>query len=360
MGRTEDELLSYRIAISKLVNSLSWGKRIVKPEPIDPDRTILRIDLRDVKWNAKIWERILEAYPYGLRVECRSTQFCSDCTESPLPYVRGDWFVAAASRPPLYHDVLQIPGTDAELEKLLRVDVEEDIRQERVARAGFNGSGVSRNNRLIERHESSYGAYWKSYDFGGSSGRQNLFEYPLGPMGKTSFSHDGGEIIFSLPNGLQGYMLVDGKGHRIDKGPTTIVSDPKQADRAVINGVSCMSCHSRGMIDKHDQVRESVMKNPNAFEKKDADTILALYPPTKDLDRLLHEDAVRFAQSVAATGGRVDGEGRIVGSDPVVNLALTFEQELDLPLAAAEVGVKVEVLVKAMDQSPALRARWGS
>ena len=72
-----------------------------------------------MKWNAKIWERILEAYPYGLRVECRSTQLCSDCTESPLPYVRGDWFVAAASRPPLYHDVLQIPGTDAELEKLL-------------------------------------------------------------------------------------------------------------------------------------------------------------------------------------------------------------------------------------------------
>ena len=49
VGRTEDELLSYRIAISKLVNSLSWGKRIVKPKPIDPDRTILRIDLRDVK-----------------------------------------------------------------------------------------------------------------------------------------------------------------------------------------------------------------------------------------------------------------------------------------------------------------------
>ena len=32
-------------------------------------------------------------------------------------------------------------------------------------RAGFLKSGVSDHNRLIERHESNYGAYWVSYDF---------------------------------------------------------------------------------------------------------------------------------------------------------------------------------------------------
>lgn len=353
-GWSNDELESYRMALSKLINSLSWGRRVVKPVPVDLEKTILRIDLRDYKWSDKVWNRILGANPYGVDPGTRASKYCSEATGCSLPYVRADWFVAAASRPPLYHDVLQLPQTDAELEKQLHVDVEENIRQEKVSRAGFNGSGVSRNNRLIERHESGYGAYWKSYDFGSSAGRQNLFEYPLGPAGASAFEHNGGEIIFSLPNGLQGYMLVDGKGNRIDKGPTSIVSDPKQGDRAVVNGLSCMSCHSKGMIEKSDQVRASVMQNPKAFEKKVADTILALYPTKMEMDKLMQEDAERYARAVAETGCRVDYQRRIIGSDPVVNLAHVFEREVDLPLAAAEVGVKVEVLVKTMDRSPAL------
>src|SRR5262249_22279227 len=137
-----------------------------------------------------------------------------------LPYVRADWFVAAACRPPLYHEILQLPGTEQELEKLLRVDVLETIRQEKVVRAGFNGSGVSRNNRLIERHESGNVVYWKSYDFAGNVGRQNLFAHPVGPADDdNSFRHDGGEIIFTLPNQLHAYLLADARGRRIDKGP---------------------------------------------------------------------------------------------------------------------------------------------
>src|SRR5581483_5223157 len=104
-----------------------------------------------------------------------------------------------------------------------------------------------------------YGSYWKSYDFAGNAQRKNLFSHPLGPGdGDSDFQHDGGELIFSLPNGLQGYLLIDAKGNRIDKGPVAIVSDPKQGDRQVANGISCMSCHARGMIDKADQVREHV------------------------------------------------------------------------------------------------------
>ena len=52
-GLSADELQSYRHALSKLVNSLSWDSRIVVPQPIDPAGTILRIDLRDYQWNEK-------------------------------------------------------------------------------------------------------------------------------------------------------------------------------------------------------------------------------------------------------------------------------------------------------------------
>src|SRR5262245_20922850 len=49
-GWSDDELASYRIALSKLVNSLSWGKRVIKPKPVDLASTIFRIDLRDYQW----------------------------------------------------------------------------------------------------------------------------------------------------------------------------------------------------------------------------------------------------------------------------------------------------------------------
>jgi hypothetical protein len=352
-GLSEDELQTYRNALSKLVNSLSWGRRVIVPEPIDPAKTILRVDLRDYRWNEKVWEQILAANPYGIDVSTADSTAAAEATQCKLPHVRADWFVASASRPPLYHEVLQLPSTDLELEQLLQVDVAENLRTERVARAGFNGSGVSRNNRLIERHDSPHGAYWKSYDFGGNADEQNLFAHPLGPTGENAFVHDGGELIFSLPNGLQGYMLVDGKGGRIDKGPTSIVSDPKMADRAVVNGLSCMSCHSKGMIAKSDQIRDVVSRQTVAFSPEERDLILALYPPKAEFNRLLKEDQDRFLAAVERTGA-TPGD-----TEPIVTLALRFEAELDIKLAAAEAGVPVTEFSRALEASQDLGRTLG-
>jgi tetratricopeptide (TPR) repeat protein/mono/diheme cytochrome c family protein len=353
-GLSADELQSYRHALSKLVNSLSWDSRIVVPQPIDPAGTILRIDLRDYQWNEKTWEAVLAANPYGIAADLDVAQQVYTTTQCRQPYVRGDWFVAAASRPPLYHEVLRLPDTLRELEKLLRFDAAEDIRQEKVTRAGFNSSGVSRNNRLIERHNSGGVVYWISYDFAGNVGRQNLFAHPLGPGdGETSFRHDGGEVIFSLPNGLQAYLLADARGKRIDKGPQAIVSDPRRPDRAVENGISCMSCHARGMIFKDDQVRPHVMENPAAFTREERDTILALYPPRETMTALLEKDARRFQDAVARTGAPLSA------SEPVVALALHFEAEMSLPLVAAEAGVTPNDLLRALEHSPRLAKHLG-
>jgi formylglycine-generating enzyme required for sulfatase activity len=353
-GLSEDELVSYRVGLSKLVNSLSWGRDVKVPEPLDPAKTIFRIDLRHYGWKPDTWDRLLAMNPYGVTYKTRKALSCYDMTESPLPYVRGDWFVHAASRPPLYHEILDLPATDMELEKLLHVDVAENIKNEEVARAAFNGSGVSRNNRLVERHKSVHGAYWKSYDFASNTGRQNLFQYPLGPGKKDNlFQHDGGEIIFSLPNGLQGYFLCDGEGKRLDKGPVSIVSDPRQGDRSVVNGISCMTCHNQGMIEKSDQIREHVAKNADGFNQKEVDTIKALYLPKKDFVRLVKEDAERFKKAVVATGAHLSK------TEPVFALAGAFEREIDLKMAAAEVGLECDELTKGLRKLPELARVFG-
>lgn len=346
-GVIEDDLETYRQALSKLVNSLSWHPRITRPLPIDPARTIYRIDLRDLQWSAPTWTRILAAYPHYLPVKSETMKRVAAATRTSLPYLRADWFVANASRPPLYHDILQLPLSDRELERQLRVDGALDIREDRVVRAGFNRSGIAKNNRMIERHDAGFGAYWRSYDFSENVGRQNLFEHPLGPQpAPNSFVHAGSEMIFHLPNGLLGYYLVDGNGRRLDRAPVEIVSDPKRPDKLVETGISCISCHVQGIIDKSDEIRAHVEKNSNAFSKEDVATIKALYPPEARFFGLAGEDGERFRKALAKTGVEQGGK------EPVLALTLLYEGELDLASAAAEVGLRPREFSAKLALSP--------
>ena len=161
-GLTEDELQTYRNALAKLINGVSWSARITKPLPVDPAKTVFRIDLRDFNWTLETWQKLLDVYPYGFQLTDENAKWCYKNSTSEMPRIRADWFVAKASQPPLYHDLLGLPKTDTELEKQLRISVRDNIEQEKVIRVAFNSSGVSQSNRMIERHDSPYGAYWKS------------------------------------------------------------------------------------------------------------------------------------------------------------------------------------------------------
>ncbi len=361
-GAGETALRNYHHALSKLVNSLSWHPRITVPRTVDPAGSLVRIDLRDYQWTTSLWNRVTALYPYMIPYKTAAFRTAAAATGSELPYVRADWFTATASRPPLYHDLLQLPTTDRDLERQLRVDVPLDIQGDRVARAGFNGSGVARNNRLLERHDAAFGAYWRSYDFADNTERQNLFEHPLGPFaGGNSFVQSGGEIIFNLPNRLQAYLLVDGNGRRIDRAPIEIVSDPKRPDRTVETGLSCMSCHFQGVIHKADQIRAHVDKNPQVFGQEEASIVRAQYVPEGRFKALIDEDAERFRKALAKTGAPA-GE-----PEPIVTLALRYERELDLTEAAAEAGLKPDKFLEHLNRSPglgrilgALKARGGT
>ena len=202
----------YRQGAIKLVNSLSRSSDVVRLETIDPDRAILRINLDDLGWSAEDWNSVLASYPYNTQPETQLLGVLKSATDTGMPYVRADWFAATASRPPLYNKLLKLPTTFQALATEQGVDLDGNIKKFQAQRAGFQKSGVSQNNRLIERHASKTGYFWTSYDFGGNQAQQNLFEFPLGPGGANGFQHDGGETIFSLPNGFQAYYLNNAKG----------------------------------------------------------------------------------------------------------------------------------------------------
>ena len=323
-GVHDAELETYRAALSKLVNSLSLHPEINQLAPIDSTRTIVRLDLRDYNWTAASWNAIIAAYPYGVRtVESRNIEQLSGAA---LPYIRGDWFTAHASVPPLYHEILGLPRTASELERQLGVDVTQDLEEEKnVARAGLRTSGVSQNNRVLERHVSAHGAYWKSFDFRNNLDDQNIFRDPL------RLNPAGGEIIFNLPNGLQAYMLINGAGRRIDEAPIAIVADRNNTDDPVIrNGRSCMGCHYAGIQRIKDDVRPVV--RGLALALFDREKALAIYPTQETIDRLIEKDAIRF-QSAAQQAG---GLSTSAITEPINALSRRFFADMSVAQAAAE------------------------
>ena len=352
-GESAEALHAYQRALSKLVNSLSWGREVIKPQPIDLKETVFYIDLRDYEWEigTNRWTLIEQVYPYSIEFEAPTqTRLREKLTglreqmNCEVPFVHVDWFIAAASLPPLYHDILGLPETDRELEERLEVNVVENIRNaagRRVWRAGFNDSGVSSHNRVVERHVSRYGAYWKSYDFAGSVGTQNVFTHPL------SFTPDGGEIIFNLPNGLQAYYLVDAGGNRLDAAPIKIVRNPAASDPTVRNGLSCIGCHTEGMKTFEDEVRGVVEQNANPPFNKDR--ALRLYVEKAEMDAFLEEDTARYRRALEKTG---DVFG---GVEPVQRFHEAFQRPLDAAHAAASVGLETANLLQKVRENASLK-----
>ncbi len=352
-----DQLDIYRTGISKLVNSLSWTKGIFKPVPVGKFGTIYRINLSLYGWlpgqtsEKGMWELIEKAYPYGFKVEKGIDNDFSEVvsqTKTNTPYVHADWFANRAGKPPLYHALLNLPLTDTELEKdFLSVDVLSNIKKTeqgnknastRVIRAAVQDSGVSNHNRMIERHKSKYGWYWKSYDFAGSVGKQDLEQNPLGPNETpVTFEHDGGEMIFTLPNGLDGYLVTNAASCRIDVAPTAIVSDPKSQDKAVRPGSSCMGCHYKGKIPAADFVRDSITSKKQQFitehGQKAFQAVLNLYPPKKEFSAAINQEQQDFLKQLALAG--VDPSK----DEPVSALANSFEDQLDKVKIAATLGI---------------------
>ena len=351
-GESAQILQEYRNGLSKLINSLSWGSTVTNPQPIDPQGTIFYIDLRHYEWDRNDgWTQIEGAYPYhipfdaptqtALRAQLGRLQTEMNCD---VPSIHIDWFLATASLPPLYHDLLSLPLTDRELETQLDVDVVRNLLNApgvRVWRAGFNNSGVSNNNRVVERHTSRYGAYWKSYDFAGNVGTQNIFTHPI------SFTHDGGEVIFNLPNGLQGYYLVNASGFRLDDAPINIVSNPAASDPTVRNGLSCMGCHTEGMKTFEDQVRPVIESNATpAYDKAQA---LRLYAEKSAMDALVAEDMERYREALEATGGTFDD------IEPISRFHEAFQGTVDVAHAAASVGLETEVFLEKIRENVGLQ-----
>jgi hypothetical protein len=363
-GVTSAELELHRQGMVKMLNSLSRSSDVLgMPDSpavnqvvaIDKEATVYRFDLRHLGWTSADWDRIVKHYPYGLIHSDGVGRSVYTLTDSSLPYMRADWFVFATSQAPLYHELLGITEQLSELEHNLGIDRHANIRSFQVARAAFSNSKVSVNNRMVERHSFRGGYYHISYDCFRNDGRAKFFDFPLGPRGvfdtEFAFDHDGGEVIFSLPNGFQGYVLTTASGKRLSIAPSAVVHDDSMPAGAILNGISCISCHYSGMKPENpeqvaglDELREMTLANKRRFNATDRQMIEQLYPPGDQFKALLETDRSAWLATLQKAGLTQTGP-----LEPVRVLFDSFVKNLDLDVAAADFGVSVKEFEKLLN-----------
>ena len=354
-----------RFALFKGINSVSTGTVPVQPEAIDADETIYRIDLRDYNWDRAIdledddvvdftdaWEAII-ADP---RTSAFQIEYAGDQADqlkadagTTIPFMPVNVFIQASEFGDLYYALINGRANLFDFEKeVLNIDTQAEIDDNDFMRAGFANSGVSKQERVLNRFDSGIAGglnYWVSFDFDGGNGgdvavgferdvaNESIFADPLG------FAFAGGEAIFSLPNGMQAYYVAAANGNRLATAPIGVVIDPAQNNGLVTNGASCHSCHNIGMITFTDTVRQYVEDNRVRYDNETYEDVMEAYPTAAvfqakmDADSKVHLDATERAGVPRST------------PDPISRTYLDFQLgNLTLAQAAGEFGVTAEVL----------------
>lgn len=323
----------------------------------------------------------------------RADQDLKEILGTDIYVIRMDWFNATATLPVLYEKFMAFPDNLSDFEEQVlgskvsvaslgsanATDVAKldpslisreggvnkvdrriaNILQNDVLRTGFDNSNVSFSNRIVERHAIAEGSYWITYDFFNlkagdlitdANGNQrqanqedldkhNINKSPLGPLGTNGedreFNHDGGEVIYSLPNGLFGYYLIDAKGTLLDKGPLNVVrqnSGPAEFSNAITNGLSCMSCHNTGLLKQADTIVSGLNANRTDLSAEDFARINRIYNPAQ-LNAAIDKDNARYTEAMKTLGVDVTKPDPIDQAFRVYNRALTKKDvmaELDL------------------------------
>ncbi|HEX3697122.1 MAG TPA: hypothetical protein VH374_17225 [Polyangia bacterium] len=350
MGRPDSEVTVAKNLLAFAVNSVSRRGTVVPMVPIDSRSSIFRVRLSDLGWNNAVWDQLTGFYPYCLTSALAGHRSLYAELGTEAPFVRADWFWDTASRAPLYDTLINLPATLNQLAQQVGVNIANDINHpgqaepENLVRFAVLRSGVSLHNRMAERHLGNGGQYlWVSYDFKTDTGREDIFANPLGPTAVDrqnfvhTFENDAGEVIFSMPNGMQGYMLINSAGNKLAVADTAIVRDIRRPGAVVENGISCFGCHGNGGMvrpRRTDEMRSFISADVSAFQVREFQEITALYPPVFMPDVFV-ADSARYRGIVNS----LDGGGPPLGATEYTDLVVLdgeYESNLGFRGVAAE------------------------
>jgi hypothetical protein len=345
----------------------------------------------DEKFARLVWARILkgnaEGAVEGETLPPNITGFIGTKVQGPhgeemvkpedLKYVEAAQLTYTLTRPDVYNAIMAIPGYSHEFEKELGVDKSKGMDSYDYV---LTYEAITVDSRLLWRAQTPTGYYWKTWDMftqgtvdideqykngqvpypiwsnpipkfianqGGTTPADlsfvatlPLFQFDFDT--KSSVGHYTGadsaqmsaeEIIWSLPNGLQGTVLYGAWNQRRVDAFTLIVRDPRILrdvegdstldditgfgrengipDLRLNTGSSCIGCHTDGMNRVNNNLRDWVDEEGSPLPKgqygvdkwiNNAETVARvreLYPPSSDIRAKIEGDRRQFLTAMA-------------------------------------------------------------
>jgi Domain of unknown function (DUF4384) len=338
------DIKGYAEAASRLINSLSSALEPVTLEAIDGEKTVFPVYLDRIGWDAPRWERLAAIYPYSAAPAAASG--VQEATGSKAAVLRGDWLAFAATRAPLYYELLGLPDRLPALQSGLQVDVIGDLAAARARRIGIKTSGIARGSRLTQRHLIANGSYWITSEYAPTPGRADVFDAPLGPAARGTQKPDANLVMFNLPNGFNAFFIANTDGVRVNDLPQSVLRNDASPNHRIGAGLACLTCHENGPKGGTDELRPRLQQD-TALARDVRERLLTMHGTADEHQRMIAEDAERLNRAAVAAGLRPGLQ--IHGLSPIEALATRYKRAVDAASAAAELGIDAAGLAALRD-----------
>jgi serine/threonine-protein kinase len=351
-GQCAEALDKDRDGLAKMMNMLSIDASIEAPVPVNNDETLYRIDLRDFAWDraisvegtafADVWEAIAANNPYAVEFVGDDADDAKEDTGTVFPIQFADQMMDVAIIGNLYYAIIDVDVAQPLANFIavdLGIDVDQNTLDEDQLRAGTTKSRISRQDRLVQRDdiEIRSGALWQSFDFEDDA-NESIFEDPF------NFTPGGTEAIFTLPNGMLGFIIADANDAIVED--SDILLDTNQNNFRAITAVSCSNCHANGFIPVVDEVRDIATANARTIglDRDEIEQLEGIYVSPQEFARQILDDSQGFYQAALQ---RADLP--VQGGDPVSSVFLRFDQDMRLEDAAGDLGLTPDELGDNLD-----------
>lgn len=327
-------LMAERQALSKVLNSLSSSTTITRPEAIDVDEMLYRVDLRDYGWDAPVdvaaaryddaWEALAAANTFATRFTGDDADDAVEATGTLVPVMFANSLIATATLPGVYYGISRVPETLDELFTELGI-LPPSQGGAPTLRAGFASPPD-----VIASHWATGSRSGYLWDIAAVTGVADVFDSPLAdPQGEH-------QLVFSLPNGLQGFALTNEARLRIEDSSTFLDTDePNFRARAPRYLLRQHSPRPR----VYDEVGDYVRRNAGSYDAATSAEIFAAYPGSAVVDELLSDEYERFTRPALEQAGV-----SLVLEEPITQACREYDRDMTIEDAAGELMVTREDL----------------
>ncbi len=351
-GNCPDVLERDRRALFKMMNMLSRSVSIARPQSINAEQTLFRIDLRDYDWDraidvdgvsfADVWEAVALNNPYAVPFVGDDADDAVADTGTAFPIMFADQMLDVAAFDNLYYAIIDLDVNQTLPDFILNeleIDLVANLDAETSVRAGTRASSLTREGRLFQRDASGVAAgqfLWQAVDLTDTEAA-GIFNDPLGfPSGETF-------AIFTLPNAMLGFAIADVNG--VIRTDSDVILDFNMGNFRAQAAVSCSGCHANGIFPVVDEVREFALANAVALglNSGEVDQLQAVYPLGAEFTRIAEADSASFQQALLEAGAPML-VNEPIANEPISSLFARFDEDMRLADAAGDFGITPEDL----------------